>query len=89
MKTVLIYTQTLAMYAGLLLCGQGLVYIASFGRHETNPVYRFFRFLTSPITKVARFVTPRKIADRHLPFVAFFLLFWIFFAIAVYLPRMG
>jgi ABC-type uncharacterized transport system permease subunit len=67
----------LAEFAGLLLVGQGLVYALSFGKHEVNSVYRFFRLLTSPIVRAARVITPSRVADRHVPFVALMLLFWI------------
>jgi hypothetical protein len=81
--------QLLVMYAGLLLVGQFLVYVLSFGRHEDNAVYRFFRFLTSPVVRVARTITPAKVEDRHVPVVAFLLLFWIFFGLAVLIPKVG
>ena len=67
----------LVFWAGLLLLAQGAVYVLSFGRHEDNAVYRFIRFLTSPVTRVVRVLTPAKVADRHVPIVAFFLLFWV------------
>lgn len=67
----------LAEFAGLLLIGQGLVYVLSFGKHEGNAVYRLFRLLTSPIVRAARVITPNKVSDRHVPFVAVMLLFWI------------
>jgi hypothetical protein len=66
---------------GLLLMAQLLVYILSFGRHETNSIYRGLRFLTSPVTKLVRLITPRLIADRHVPFVAFFIAFWAWAAL--------
>ena len=68
----------LVKFAGLLLLGQGLTYALSFGGHETNPIYKFIRFLTSPVTNVVRKITPKRVADRHVPFVAFFLLFWVY-----------
>jgi hypothetical protein len=83
---VLGVVQLLVMYAALLLLGQGMVYLLSFGRHEGNAVYRFFRFLTSPVTRFVRHLTPLKVADRHVPVVSFFLLFWIYFALAVTIP---
>ncbi len=86
MVNVLGVVQLLVMYAGLLLLGQGMVYLLSFGRHEGNAVYRFFRFLTSPVTRIVRYLTPMKVADRHVPVVSFFLLFWIYFALAVTIP---
>lgn len=81
--------QLLVLYAGMLLLGQGLVFILSFGRQETNAVYRLFRFLTSPVTGIVRRITPAKVADRHVPVVAFFLLFWIYFALAVFIPQLA
>jgi uncharacterized protein YggT (Ycf19 family) len=80
---------TLAAFAMLLLAGQGLVRMLSFGQHETNAVYKLFRFLTSPVVKMVRLITPSKVADMHVPVVAFFLLFWICLALAVVLPRLA
>jgi len=79
---------TLAAFSMLLLAGQGMVRFLSFGRHEENAVYRFFRFLNSPVVRAVRVITPRKVADMHVPVVAFFLLFWICLALAVALPKM-
>jgi uncharacterized protein YggT (Ycf19 family) len=79
---------TLAAFSLLLLAGQGVVRLLSFGRHEENAVYRFFRFLTSPVVRVVRVITPKKVADMHVPVVAFILLFWICVSLAVLLPRM-
>jgi uncharacterized protein YggT (Ycf19 family) len=80
---------TLAAFVMLLLVGQLLVRVLSFGRHEENAVYRFLRFLVSPVTKVVRRITPARIDDRHVPVVTFFLLFWVCFALAVYLPTLA
>jgi uncharacterized protein YggT (Ycf19 family) len=77
---------TLAAFVMLLLAGQAVVRLLSFGR---NAVYRFFRFLASPVTRVVRLITPARVADRHVPVVAFFLLFWVCFALAVYLPKLA
>lgn len=66
----------LVKFAGMLLIGQCLVYVLSFGRHENNPIYRVFRFLTSPVVKCVRRITPAKVADHHVPVVSFFLVFW-------------
>jgi hypothetical protein len=73
----------LAEFAALLLVGQGLVYALSFGKHDANAVYRMFQLLTSPITRAARVITPKKVADRHVPFVALILLFWIWVLLLV------
>jgi hypothetical protein len=67
----------LVEFAAFLLLAQGGIYLLSFGGHENNAVYRAVRFLTSPVTRLVRLVTPARVADRHLPLVAFFLLLWI------------
>lgn len=76
MQAVLAIVHELVKFIGLLYIGQGLVYVLSFGRHETNPVYKALRFLTSPVTRLVRAVTPAIVVDRHVPLAAFFLTFW-------------
>ncbi len=77
MLGVVVMLKGLAEFAGLLLLGQGLVYALSFGKHEANAVYKFFRLITSPVVRGARLITPAKVADKHVPFVAFMLIFWV------------
>lgn len=77
MLSVVVVLKGLAEFAGLLLVGQGLVYVLSFGKHEANAIYRAFRFLTSPVVRATRRITPEKIAPRHVPFVSLILVFWI------------
>jgi hypothetical protein len=74
---IVVVLKGFAEFAGLLLIGRGLVFLLSFGKHEVNAVYLMFRFLTSPMIKGARLITPAMVADRHVPFVATMLLFWI------------
>jgi hypothetical protein len=80
MLSVVVVLKGLVEFAALLIVGQGLVFLLSFGRHEQNVVYTFMRFLTSPVVKAARWVSPRVVVDKHVPAVAFFLLFviWVF-----------
>ncbi|MFM1826803.1 MAG: hypothetical protein RLY67_184 [Pseudomonadota bacterium] len=70
-------------FAALMLLGQGIVYLLSFGKHEANAVYRMFVLVTSPVVKVARVITPRQVSDRHIPFVGFLLLFWVWFGLTI------
>ena len=51
-------------------------------KRDANFVYRLFQVVTSPVIKLMRLVTPRFVIDRHLPFLAFFLLFWLWLALA-------
>lgn len=81
MQLMLALLHELVKFAGLILLAQGLVFVFSFGRHEGNPVYRFLRFLSSPVTRVVRRITPALVVDRHVPVVAFMLLFWAWLAL--------
>jgi uncharacterized protein YggT (Ycf19 family) len=89
MIQVLNVVYALAAFAMLLLIGQFLVRVASFGRHESNPIYGLFRLLTSPVVRLARAITPARVADAHVPVVAFLLLFWLCFGLAVWLPMLA
>lgn len=72
--------KTLAEVAGFALIGQGLVYLFAGINREQNFVYVIFRIVTSPATKLARFLTPRFVRDHHMPLVAFALVFWVWVA---------
>ncbi|MFZ4760310.1 MAG: hypothetical protein ACOYLX_19265 [Burkholderiaceae bacterium] len=79
-----------AAFAMLLLVGQFLVRVMSFGRHEHNPVYRLFRFLTSPVVRLTRVITPARVIDAHVPVVAFLLLFWLCVLLGIeVIPKMA
>ena len=66
----------------LALLGQGvLALLAGSGRHG-NIVYRVFLIVTTPVIRIVRFLTPKLVIDKHLPFVAFFFLFWLWILLA-------
>lgn len=69
--------------AGWFLIGQGVLYVLAGARRERNPVYQLFQLVTRPVVKLARVITPRAVMDRHVPFVAFFVLFWIWLALGL------
>jgi hypothetical protein len=83
MQGALAIAHELVKFVGMLYIGQGLVRLLSFGQHERNPVYRLFRFLTSPVTAFVRWLTPRQVLDRHVPIAAFMLVFWSWLALIV------
>ena len=74
--------RALTEVAMLTLFGQGLLALLAGSRRATNPVYQLFQTVTRPALRFARFITPQVIVDRHLPFVAFFLLFWLWILLA-------
>lgn len=78
--------RSLVEVAGFFLLGQGLLHVLAGASRERNGVYQLFRIVTRPVLRLVRFITPRQIIDRHIPFVAFFLLFWLWIALA-YLRR--
>jgi uncharacterized protein YggT (Ycf19 family) len=74
--------RALVEVALLALLGQGAVALLAGARRATNPVYQLFAIITRPVLRVVRILAPRPIIDRHIPFVAFFLLFWLWIFLA-------
>ena len=73
----------------LAIAGQGIVNVLTrmFGQDpKTNFFYRVLETVGSPFTRVCRWITPKFVADRHLPLVALSLLLvgyvWTMLAIA-------
>ncbi len=74
--------RALVEVAMLSLLGQGLLAVLAGSRRETNPIYLLFRVVTRPVVRLVRYVAPKVILDRHVPIVAFFLLFWFWISLA-------
>ena len=75
--------------AGFAYLGQGLVAVFSGARREQNVIYQVFRIVTGPVTRATRFLMPRFIPDRHIPFIAFGLLLWVWIFLIVGLASLG
>lgn len=73
--------KALVEVAGMALLGQGLIGLLAGKRKQDNFVYRFFLVVTSPLYKLARFISPRMIADTHMGLVSFFIVFWLWIAL--------
>lgn len=63
--------------AGFAYIGEALVAAFAGARRRENIVYQIFKILTNPVDKATRLLMPRFIPDRHIPFVSFGLLLWI------------
>lgn len=74
--------RALVEVAGLFLLGQGLLALLAGRRRETNTMYKLFVIITGPVVKATRKLTPRQIIDKHVPFIAFAVLFWVWIALA-------
>lgn len=82
--TLITIVKALAEVAGFALIGQGILYLFAGAKREGNFAYQMLKAVTSPVFKVARFVTPRFVMDRHLWLVAVLLVFLVWFIAAQY-----
>ncbi len=80
----------------LALAGQGIVNVLTrmFGQDpKSNFFYRLLELIGSPFTWLCRWITPRFVAQRHLPLVALLLLLvgygWITLEIGTLCTRNG
>ena len=76
---VIVIIKALVEIAGVAFLGQGVLWLVAGSKREENVVYKLFRTLTSPVTRVTRILTPRVVLDQHLGLVSIFLLvvLWI------------
>jgi uncharacterized protein YggT (Ycf19 family) len=74
--------RALVEVAMLFLLGQGLLALLAGSRRQSNTIYQLFVIVTKPVLKLVRLISPPQIIDKHLPFVAFFLLFWLWIGLA-------
>lgn len=65
----------LVLYIALLaLVGQALLYVLAGANRDRNIFYQLLQIVSRPFTLVVRKITPRLVANRHVPLVTFFLL---------------
>ena len=79
--------RALVEVAGLFLLGQGLLALLAGSRRHDNTMYKLFVIVTGPVLKTARAVLPRQIIDKHVPYIAFAVLFWCWIGLA-YLKKL-
>ena len=75
--------RVLVEVAGYSLLGQGLLAVLAGAKREENLFYRILSTITRPVIRAARFITPRFVIDAHIPFLTFFLLFWLWIVLAL------
>ena len=76
--------RTFVEVAGFALLGQGALAVLAGKYREQNAFYRVLRIITQPVVRAVRFITPRFVIDAHIPFLTFFLLFWLWIVLAVF-----
>jgi hypothetical protein len=67
----------LAEIALLALAGQWVLGLLAGAKKEQNLFYQVFQIVTKPLVAGARFISPRVVLDRHVPLVAFLVLFFV------------
>jgi cytochrome b561 len=78
MITVLNIAQLVLYIALLALLGQGALYVLAGPKRENNFFYQLLQIVSKPFTLLVRKITPRQVADKHVPVVTFFLLLVIY-----------
>ncbi len=79
---VITILRALVEVAGMFLLAQGTLFLLAGGTRDKNIVYQLFRIVTRPVISGTRFISPKVIVDKHIPFVAFLLLFWLWILLA-------
>ena len=91
--TLAMAVKLVAEIALMALLGQGLLALLAGQRREGNLFYQLLSMMTRPFVRATRWITPRVIIDRHVPYVTFLflVLLWIgaTFAKIVVCARIG
>ena len=74
MLQVVVILKALVEIAAVGMLGQGLLHVLAGRGRDQNLVYRLFKTITSPVTKLTRIITPRIVLDRHIWLVSTLLL---------------
>ena len=86
---LVVIVKALAELSGMFLFGRGVLYFLAGAKRDTNLFYQVMCVATNPIIRVARWVSPRVVVDRHVPYVAFLLVAWVWLAVVFWLlPEM-
>ena len=84
MYEVVVILKALAEVAGVAFLGQGILWVIAGAKRDQNLIYKLFKILTSPVTRLTRAITPRVVIDAHIGLVAFFLLAVLWIVLTVF-----
>jgi hypothetical protein len=82
---IVVIAKSLVELAGLFIFGQGVLYLLAGKNRERNLFYQIFQIVTRPLYKAIRFVTPRVVIDRHIPYLTLIVLGWIWLGLTFWL----
>lgn len=74
--------RALVEIADLSLLGEGVVGLLAGRRREENFVWRVFQVITRPAIRIMCALLPAAVIDRQVPYLTFFVLLWLWFALA-------
>ena len=74
MLTFLNIAQLVLYIALLAMLGQGALYVLAGPKRASNLFYQLLQVVSKPFTLLVRRITPKRVADQHVPLVTFFLL---------------
>jgi hypothetical protein len=80
---VIITLRILVEIALFALIGQGVLFTLSGPSREQNVFYMVLKTLASPAVRFARWISPKFVVDRHIGWVALFLLASLWIVLAV------
>ena len=78
MLTLLNAVQLVLYIALLALAGQAVLFVLAGAKRETNFFYKLLQLLSKPFTLPVRKLTPKLVADQHVPVVTFLLLLVVY-----------
>jgi hypothetical protein len=78
---LIVILKALVEVAALSLLAQGVLRILTGRNFQQNFAYRLFQVIASPAISLARWVSPRFIAQQYLGLIAFLMLFWMWLAL--------
>lgn len=86
---IVVIAKALAELIGMFLLGRGVLYLLAGAKRDSNLFYQVLCVVTNPVLRATRWVTPRMVVDRHVPYVAFALVVWAWIGIVFWLlPEM-
>lgn len=74
--------RALVEVAGLLLLGQGVLWLFGPKARDGNFIYDLFKMGTRPLIRITRVLTPRFVHDAHIGLVTFVVLVWLWLGLA-------
>ena len=75
--------RALVEVAGMLMLGQGVLWVFGPTARDGNFIYDLLKKGTRPITRFTRAITPRFVHDAHIGLVAFVILLWLWLGLAL------